>query len=278
MKRMLPAFLVFGFLLTSFSTFAQITNYTTQQAELPCLNKEFSVVLHTVVDSLDNMRPDPTIIDLALAELNKAFEPICASFKICEERLVKNFQYDNIDSLQQWEEMLISEHQANRINVFLVNNTNLMQESPVEEGGFATQTGIQMLETGGIAIHKPTAVSPAYWVHLFGHYFGLVHTFEGNGTENVDGSNCDTEGDLICDTPADNYFPPATNNNPVDGGYLDAQTPCRYINGARDANGEPYRPDVGNYMSYYEPCRCAFSFEQFQLMVKNYLAGSPKMW
>lgn len=276
MKRILSSLLVFSFLLTSFSTFAQIRNFTTQQAELPCLNKEFSIVLHTVVDSLDAMRPDPSAIALAIEGLNNAFEPICASFKICEERLIKNFQYDNIDSIPQWDEMLISEHQANRINVFLVTSTQLGQESPLEEGGFATQNGIQMLETGGIAVHKPTSVAPSYWVHLFGHYFGLLHTFEGNGTENVDGSNCTTDGDLLCDTPADNYAPPGP--DPVLGGYLDPTIPCRYINAATDALGQPYRPDVGNFMSYYAPCRCGFSHEQYQLMAKNYLDSSPRMW
>ena len=286
MKRLLPAFLALGFILTSFSSFGQIRNYTTQQAPLPCLNKEFSVVLHTVVDSFGMTNIEQANIDAAFADLNAAFEPICASFTICEERTIKNFQYDQLDSLEQWEEILISEHQPNRINVFLVFNTILGQESPAEEAGLATQNGIQSLETGGIVAHKRDIDAGSKTLtHLFGHYFGLIHTFEGNGAELVDGSNCTTEGDLICDTPADNFVP--NTGGPFDGGYLnpDPNIMCRYIDASDlDDNDEPYRPDVGNFMSYYfditvpVDCRCGFSYEQYNLMAKNYLDSSPKMW
>lgn len=46
--------------------------------------------------------------------------------------------------------------------------------------------------------------------HEFGHYFGLLHTWSGkdeNVTRNPQNScyNCETEGDLLCDTPADHH-------------------------------------------------------------------------
>ncbi|GAB3492649.1 hypothetical protein GCM10027341_07000 [Spirosoma knui] len=92
----------------------------------------------------------------------------------------------------------------------------------------------------------------AYWLgrqmnllpHEVGHYFNLMHTFDygGTGKELVNGSNCSTAGDLVCDTPADPYDV----NNP---GTLN--NGCQYIGTVRDANGELYRPDMTNMMSYW---------------------------
>ena len=276
MKGILPTILVSCLLLTALFSTAQIRNYTTQQAPLPCLNKEFSVVLHTTVDSFGNTNiTDPALITAAFDSLNAAFAPICASFKVCEERTIENFQFDTVDSLEQWEDLLVKEHQPNRINIYLVQNSLVDPISPLEECGFATPEGIGSLETGGILMHKGCLVLPDALIHLMGHYFGLIHTFEGNGTELVDGSNCASQGDLICDTPADNYQPPS---NPILGGWLDTQIPCRFVNQATDPNGDFYRPDVGNYMSYYIPCRCGFSHQQYLKMAETYESSDPKMW
>lgn len=78
--------------------------------------------------------------------------------------------------------------------------------------------------------------------HEFGHCLGLYHTHSGRGcsdfmncSENIDGSNCSTCGDLICDTPAD----------PCLAGNVDVN--CNYI-------GDPsFAPDVHNMMSYAPP-------------------------
>ena len=40
--------------------------------------------------------------------------------------------------------------------------------------------------------------------HELGHYFDLYHTHETSfGTECPSGSNCQSAGDMVCDTPAD---------------------------------------------------------------------------
>ena len=97
-----------------------------------------------------------------------------------------------------------------------------------------------------------------------GHYFGLPHTFStSDGNELVDGSNCSTAGDGICDTPADPF---------VDGDDVSS-----YINGddvfyymGKDINGEYYSPLIGNYMSYYSGYRCEFTDGQYKKMVESY--------
>jgi len=78
--------------------------------------------------------------------------------------------------------------------------------------------------------------------HEFGHCLGLYHTHSGRGcsdtancSENVDGSNCSTCGDLVCDTPAD----PCLSGN--------VNTNCEYT------GSNTFAPDVTNTMSYAPP-------------------------
>lgn len=81
-------------------------------------------------------------------------------------------------------------------------------------------------------------------IHEVGHCLGLYHTHhgtaingyaEGGDRELVDGSNSDVAGDYITDTPAD----------PCEwGGW------GNYVGVGVDANGDIYRPDPLNVMSY----------------------------
>ncbi|MCK8492936.1 fibronectin type III domain-containing protein [Spirosoma sp. RP8] len=110
--------------------------------------------------------------------------------------------------------------------------------------------------------------------HELGHNFSLIHTFgqnPGNGTlgsgtttELVTrgaGANCTTDGDLICDTPADPYNKAGASTIYVNGcpQYDPNST-------ARDANGAPYSPSITNIMSYYYPCTHDFTAGQFDRM------------
>ena len=95
--------------------------------------------------------------------------------------------------------------------------------------------------------------------HEAGHYFGLPHTFEGtedgSNPECVDGSNCSTAGDYICDTPADD-----------NGGW---SWSCIYTGGGVDVcNGTPYAPSAENIMSYApDACTTEFSPNQQSLFL-----------
>ncbi len=92
---------------------------------------------------------------------------------------------------------------------------------------------------------------PTTMPHEIGHYFNLYHTHEtAFGTEFVDGSNCSSAGDLLCDTPADpNVF-----------GQVSSYPACTYVGGATDPHGDPYNPDTHQIMSYSSGlCRDNFS-------------------
>ena len=108
--------------------------------------------------------------------------------------------------------------------------------------------------------------------HEVGHCLGLYHTFEwywgptyqNQVKEKVPRTgncvNCETEGDLLCDTPADPHelasFPG------MDTTYLlvwDHITNCALDTIVLDICGEPFAPDETNVMSYF-PDSCHTNF------------------
>ncbi|MBA3704347.1 MAG: T9SS type A sorting domain-containing protein [Bacteroidetes bacterium] len=112
--------------------------------------------------------------------------------------------------------------------------------------------------------------------HELGHYFGLQHTHAGGELVARPGSgkptNCTTDGDGFCDTPAD----------PTLSGVSVSSTTCLITSAMGvDANGDTYVPDAQNIMSYspQKACRTTFSKEQIEYM--NYIANnntSRKSW
>lgn len=99
--------------------------------------------------------------------------------------------------------------------------------------------------------------------HEIGHYFGLWHTHSTtNGAEYVNGTNCQSSGDILCDTPAD----PTLSSSTVD------RTSCAYIGAEVDVNGDAYTPATNNIMSYSTKfCRINFSAGQLARMEFFYL-------
>ncbi len=236
---------------------------------LPCIDKEFSVVVHIVTDSLGNPGIAAPAISAAFAALDDYFAPICLSFKVCEFRYVDNFRYNKHNQDLHWEEMQTLYHEKNRINVYYVNE--IIIPSGVE--GYAGLGQIVNLNSSGIVLKKNAGgyTGSKTLPHEMGHFFGLEHTFEGNGVELVDGSNCATHGDKVCDTPAD----PFVDGDNV-GDYVNAG--CEFISPKKDANGDFYNALVGNIMSYYPDfCDCGFTDGQYQKMANTYLS-SPNMW
>lgn len=101
--------------------------------------------------------------------------------------------------------------------------------------------------------------------HEIGHFFSLIHTHVQNQynpvpttDELVNGSNCATAGDFICDTPAD----PGLYN------FRMAPAPaCQYIDTVTaDINGDVYNPIVNNFMSALSHCSDSFTPEQLSRM------------
>ncbi len=100
--------------------------------------------------------------------------------------------------------------------------------------------------------------------HEIGHFFSLLHTHgSSNSTltnELVDGSNCANAGDLVCDSPADPQ---------LSGSNVNAS--CDYTGSTTDANGNTFRPEPRNIMSYApKRCRDLFTSGQFERIIQGY--------
>jgi len=89
------------------------------------------------------------------------------------------------------------------------------------------------------------------FAHEVGHYLGLYHTHgitQSCGPitdELVNGNNCNTSGDRICDTPAD---PGLRTGSDCENFWVDPN--CIYIGTVTDANGQMFMPNTANIMSY----------------------------
>ena len=227
--------------------------------DLPCVNKQFNVFVHAVNNyQYKTIKEDD--VKEAIAYANDLFAPICVSFKFCEMDTVFNYYYNSLDS-DKMDELDVLYEQHNRINLFVIL------------GGFPNPY-IREVVTGSIDSLTGSNLyinSTGAFPQALGHFFGLDYTFKGDKEELVDGSNCETSGDKICDTPADPYTLIRKPSKYVDG-------LCRFIRLEKDPNGDFYQPDVTNIMSIFFGCHCKFSIEQYKRMAENIFKAKTKHW
>ncbi|HHB79118.1 MAG TPA: T9SS type A sorting domain-containing protein [Saprospiraceae bacterium] len=168
----------------------------------------------------------------------------------------------------------------NAVNVFVVNNIG------GGAGGLGTVLGYYSGAKDWIVMIKkePQAGSNTL-SHEMGHFFSLLHTFNGwegapfqsssagwpkapfnspggPQTENQDGSNCSVAGDKLCDTPPDYNFGIIWNN-------------CNYTGGAQDYKGDLVDPMENNQMCYFSGCYpYVFTSDQINMMYGDYAKTS----
>jgi len=139
---------------------------------------------------------------------------------------------------------------TNRINIYFFNS--------VTSSGGSSLCGYASFPGGNdrIMMKNSCATNGSTLTHEMGHFFGLYHTHgktnTGTTDEYVNGSNCSTHGDDICDTPAD----------PNVSGLVN--TSCLYTGTATDIFGDTYVPNPRNIMSYSrKECRDYISPGQY---------------
>ncbi|MBC7389208.1 MAG: hypothetical protein H7329_08370 [Opitutaceae bacterium] len=231
------------------------------------INKTFLVSVHLVADSLGNVNDSLSDVIKVLEKVNAVFSPINAKFTVCEFDTISNYNYLFIKDTKddpQASEIRHLYNKPGRINIFYsakltVNNASACGLASLK--GITTERGSSVL----IVCNSLNTVA-----HELGHYFGLDHTFRGSGSELANGSNCETEGDFICDTPADPYI----SSDPIKD-YMNDN--CKYISKKKDANGQYYNPDPSNIMSYYPCISSQFTKGQYERMVKTY-RSNPQAW
>lgn len=252
-------YILFSLLFIFSSTLFGQGELRTLNKDLPCVNKKFQVYAHVILDSLGIAQFTPDDLRTELINVNNDFAPICISFELCGIDTITNYEFDSTATPEEEAEIKTLFHVKNRINFYLVDK---IFKNDIQFCGFATVGGVAASNNGLVFL------SGACASHELGHLFGLVHTFEDPGAELVDGSNCETAGDGLCDTPADPF---------VVGSDTTWLAGCEFIWEGRDPNGDYYQPDVGNIMSYY-PCACGFTREQYLKMANTYLNSNFKMW
>ncbi len=224
-----------------------------------------SILFQVIKDSLGTTGISDTMLQNAVDRLNEVWAPTGITFEFCERRDLDNHQFNNYIELQDAADMRAMYYEPNIINVFISATIFLTQYGIV--GGYASMPG------GSDIIHitksSLNGSDNEVLVHEMGHFLGLFHTFETDmGLELVDGSNCSTAGDIICDTEA----------NPTSDGNDFSGIDCNYIGTpATDAMGNFYVPPSKNFMSY-SPCKCQFTKQQYNRMVEQYLLLRNYLW
>ncbi|MEQ9403063.1 MAG: T9SS type A sorting domain-containing protein [Cyclobacteriaceae bacterium] len=198
----------------------------------------------------------------AFADMNEYYINAGIEFIIFDEiDYIDSDVYFDFDSNYE-DEMAGPRDVKNTINIYFVNDL-VSGSTPL--CGYAYFPGNQGHEDR-ILMALSCTVSGTTLPHELGHYFTLYHTHgrtnTGTTDELVNGSNCTTAGDDLCDTSAD----------PNLSGVVDAN--CVYTGTARDANGELFRPDPANIMSYSrDACQRLFSPQQYERIRNGFLSS-----
>lgn len=212
-----------------------------------CLHRELSVVFHVVLDSSGQTGIAASDLDICIDSLNSKWKPICIAFKKCSVNYIPNYNYNEWKDIYD-EPTCFSNYCVDKtINIFLVGNI----VTPSGAAGYAGQMGPSGCNK--IVMRKDVFTSSTA-IHEMGHFFGLPHTFEA-GDELVRRVSCYTTGDAFCDTEADPHP-----QGEVTGAH------CNFQPGPQDANGDYYTPPLDNFMTYFKPCRCRFTQEQYNFM------------
>jgi Pregnancy-associated plasma protein-A len=216
------------------------------------------LALHIVRRSNGTGGIDTTQLITAIANLNTTFSQAGILFYIQgkTDEIWDDHFYTGIASQADIDTLRQTNRDENAINLYFTESFagSTGPLCGISSFSFSAVQGI-VLSNGCAGVSYNRATFP----HEIGHYFDLYHTHEtAFGPECSTGTNCQTTGDLICDTPAD----PRIGYHNINGG-------CNYVGLEVDpcTGGATYAPDVLNVMSASPRlCRTRFSPEQIGRM------------
>ena len=232
----------------------------------PCVDKTISVVAW--VSSPGDLVPvvSQGQVQAALNKANNQFRGSCLNFTLCHYEVMPEHRFWSWDNVADEPDALSLHYRPGNINMYFCDTVKV-GGSPV--GGYAYLPGgpdVVLIHTGSMGGNVVA--------HELGHFFGLLHTWEkSTGLELVDGSNCTTTGDFICDTEADPYD--IILGIPTHS----ADSTCNAVPFDQDTNGDWYLPPTNNIMSYYtDLCDQKFTVGQLNYMVNQYLNFRNYLW
>ncbi len=189
-------------------------------------------------------------LDQAMLDLADAWAGSNICFYLAEQDTINNTTYYYIDSEAEGNALRGINSNASLLDCYFV--ADVMGYCGMSTFSWYTDQGI-LYTNSCVGVSS----NPSTFPHEIGHYFDLFHTHEtAVGTECPDGSNCDTAGDLVCDTPAD----PGLGDGNVNSSCVYTGSSTIYCNGSTRS----YNPDPTNMMSYSrKTCRTNFTAGQF---------------
>lgn len=277
-------------LLTATLTSKAQTNYSNTQ--LPhvndCIKRTMSLNVFITKDSIGRICQSSSAyklavdsVQLAVDSLNAHLAPICLQFKVCKITFIENhkFNWFNDDrkfgEREDFRNLFCEDSVINVLYVGLYFSDN--PGSSAISMGNGTDDFSYLLLPPIAKKKKPLVVlaagkNPLYLAKFILKTMGLQAT--GSTSELVNGSNCVTTGDRICDTPADfsgsAEFPPT---GPFPCVYSGVGQP--FSNFPVDANGAIYSPMLGNLVSDHgidctAPAPKALTAGQYNKLIKLY--------
>lgn len=188
---------------------------------------------------------DTSLLTTIIDTLNHYYRNAMLSFDICGGvEMIDDDRFVNYEATED-EDALTLHNVPRMINLYFADT---VLTNGHEVCGYAYMAGGPM----EAFISNACAIEGNTVVHEIGHIFALIHTHgSSNSTltkELVDGSNCASAGDFICDTPADPNLSDKTT-------YYSLQDSCAYTGSVVDANGDAFSPMLDNIMAY-TPAQC----------------------
>lgn len=248
---------------------------TSQQRILQSSNADsytLNIYVH-IVRSNSGAGLNASISSSIISLLNTNFLGSRIQFNLLGYDYINDNNYYN-DCSKKESQLCVINNKQNAINIYVLGtstvwNYEVNQYTKIPIAGQALSIPSTSLILHGNSYNSLTLP------HEMGHCLGLFHTFHGTCTEIgylytvdtnqcqewVNGNNSGTCGDYIPDTPAD---PNKWSN-------------CTYNGSERDANGDSYRPDPQNMMSYSgNSCRSLFTTMQSERM-RNFILNTPAL-
>ncbi|MCS6928055.1 MAG: T9SS type A sorting domain-containing protein [Saprospiraceae bacterium] len=225
-----------------------------------------------------------------LCALNRAFEPMNIRFYLRPHPtngtlFNYNINDNNVYNNQTAWSIMQAQRHPGAINIYIVNQAATNNNQPgVTLAYYSPQRDWIVCRKDQISGSKSNSTLP----HEIGHFFSLQHTFfgwesqpfnntfptwprapitspGGVPTERMNGTNCTTAADKICDTPPDYNF-----------GFN--ATICSYNGGAQDPLGVPVSPMANNMMGYFNFCSEYVFTPQQQSAILADLASSARKY
>jgi hypothetical protein len=196
----------------------------------------FQLVFHVGCDTAKQTTASLNDIEVLVENTNAYYQGSNIVFKIAAIDTVFDYNYRLINNIEECHEIINMNSNSGFINVFIAD-TLLISGTSAE--GYCPEI-ISQNYSDWVFLSSNTLKKSAL-AHQTGHLFGLLHTYETHfDIEKVDGSNCETAGDKICDTPADGV--------------------------GLDPDGRNFIPHQSNLMGKDNALRCRFSRRQINSM------------